>query len=62
MNMEFSLPFVVESFRVLLLHLSYKNKLMKIAIIQGYVSPVPWKCSEEFFSHQIKKKDPLKIG
>lgn len=28
----------------------------------GYVSPVPWKCSEEFFSRQIKSKDPLKMG
>ncbi|KAI5680221.1 hypothetical protein M9H77_01448 [Catharanthus roseus] len=33
-----------------------------VVLESGYVSPVPWKCSEEFFSHQIKKKDPLKIG
>ncbi|XP_027363677.1 uncharacterized protein LOC113871100 isoform X2 [Abrus precatorius] len=26
------------------------------------VSPASWKCSEEFFSHQIKNRDPLKIG
>ncbi|KAA8543285.1 hypothetical protein F0562_021220 [Nyssa sinensis] len=26
------------------------------------VSPASWKCSEEFFSHQIKSRDPLKIG
>ncbi|KAL2323517.1 hypothetical protein Fmac_027896 [Flemingia macrophylla] len=25
-------------------------------------SPASWKCSEEFFSHQIKNRDPLKIG
>ncbi|CAJ2627806.1 unnamed protein product [Trifolium pratense] len=26
------------------------------------VSPASWKCSEEFFSRQIKARDPLKIG
>ncbi|CAL0320562.1 unnamed protein product [Lupinus luteus] len=26
------------------------------------VSPASWKCSEEFFSRQIKSRDPLKIG
>ncbi|KAK7393502.1 hypothetical protein VNO78_22060 [Psophocarpus tetragonolobus] len=26
------------------------------------VSPASWKCSEEFFSRQIKNRDPLKIG
>ncbi|KAL5561831.1 hypothetical protein UlMin_031578 [Ulmus minor] len=25
-------------------------------------SPASWKCSEEFFSHQIKNRDPLKLG
>lgn len=25
-------------------------------------SPASWKCSEEFFSQQIKNKDPLKLG
>lgn len=25
-------------------------------------SPASWKCSEEFFSNQIKNRDPLKIG
>ncbi|CAN1176970.1 Probable inactive protein kinase At3g63330 [Linum perenne] len=25
-------------------------------------SPVSWKCSEDFFSQQIKSRDPLKIG
>ncbi|MED6144131.1 hypothetical protein PIB30_012784 [Stylosanthes scabra] len=29
---------------------------------QAGVSPASWKCSEEFFSHQIKSRDPLKIG
>ncbi|KAK4492507.1 hypothetical protein RD792_003318 [Penstemon davidsonii] len=29
---------------------------------QGFVTPVPWKCSEEYFSHQIKSRDPLKLG
>ncbi|XP_075099673.1 uncharacterized protein LOC107820295 isoform X10 [Nicotiana tabacum] len=29
---------------------------------QASVSPAPWKCSEEFFSRQIKNWDPLKIG
>ncbi|KAG8389301.1 hypothetical protein BUALT_Bualt02G0215200 [Buddleja alternifolia] len=29
---------------------------------QGSGSPVPWKCSEEYFSHQIKSRDPLKLG
>ncbi|OIT32873.1 putative inactive protein kinase [Nicotiana attenuata] len=29
---------------------------------QASVSPAPWKCSEEFFSRQIKNRDPLKIG
>ncbi|KAM7253902.1 hypothetical protein ACFE04_031584 [Oxalis oulophora] len=28
----------------------------------GGVSPASWKCSEEFFSQQIKSRDPLKIG
>ncbi|XP_062143587.1 uncharacterized protein LOC133851268 isoform X3 [Alnus glutinosa] len=26
------------------------------------VSPASWKCSEEFFSRQIKSRDPLKLG
>ncbi|XP_019708885.3 uncharacterized protein [Elaeis guineensis] len=26
------------------------------------VSPASWKCSEESFSHQVKSKDPLKLG
>lgn len=26
------------------------------------VSPASWKCSEEFFSYQIKSRDPLKLG
>ncbi|XP_062085386.1 uncharacterized protein LOC133791475 [Humulus lupulus] len=26
------------------------------------VSPASWKCSEEFFSYQIRSRDPLKIG
>jgi hypothetical protein len=30
--------------------------------IQAGVSPASWKCSEEFFSHQIKSRDPLKLG
>ncbi|XP_059593788.1 uncharacterized protein LOC100263200 isoform X1 [Vitis vinifera] len=29
---------------------------------RGGVSPASWKCSEEFFSHQIKSRDPLKLG
>ncbi|RAL42159.1 hypothetical protein DM860_011942 [Cuscuta australis] len=28
----------------------------------GSISPAPWKCSEEFFLHQIRNRDPLKIG
>lgn len=30
--------------------------------IQASASPAPWKCSEEFFSRQIRNRDPLKIG
>ncbi|XP_031287144.1 uncharacterized protein LOC116145851 isoform X3 [Pistacia vera] len=29
---------------------------------QGRLSPASWKCSEEFFSQQIKSRDPLKLG
>ncbi|KAE9463942.1 hypothetical protein C3L33_04130, partial [Rhododendron williamsianum] len=29
---------------------------------QGANSPASWKCSEEYFSQQIKNRDPLKIG
>ncbi|CAK9143757.1 unnamed protein product [Ilex paraguariensis] len=29
---------------------------------QGANSPASWKCSEDFFSHQIKSRDPLKLG
>ncbi|KAK9282121.1 hypothetical protein L1049_005033 [Liquidambar formosana] len=29
---------------------------------RGGFSPASWKCSEEFFSHQIKSRDPLKLG
>ncbi|KAI8574502.1 hypothetical protein RHMOL_Rhmol01G0359400 [Rhododendron molle] len=28
----------------------------------GANSPASWKCSEEYFSQQIKNRDPLKIG
>ncbi|KAL0435688.1 UNVERIFIED_CONTAM: putative protein phosphatase 2C 51 [Sesamum radiatum] len=30
--------------------------------IMGSSSPVSWKCSEEYFSYQIKNRDPLKLG
>ncbi|MBA0854048.1 hypothetical protein Goshw_025397 [Gossypium schwendimanii] len=26
------------------------------------MSPASWKCSEEFFSRQIRSRDPLKLG
>lgn len=39
----------------------YANGISSLAI-QGGVSPASWKCSEEFFSHQIKSRDPLKLG
>lgn len=29
---------------------------------QASASPAPWKCSEEFFSRQIRNRDPLNIG
>ncbi|PKA48806.1 putative inactive protein kinase [Apostasia shenzhenica] len=29
---------------------------------RGGVWPASWKCSEEFFSHQVKDRDPLKLG
>ncbi|OMO77631.1 hypothetical protein CCACVL1_14928 [Corchorus capsularis] len=29
---------------------------------QGDISPASWKCSEEFFSRQIRSRDPLKLG
>ncbi|GMI73992.1 hypothetical protein like AT3G63340 [Hibiscus trionum] len=32
------------------------------AMNQGGMSPASWKCSEEFFSHQIRSRDPLKLG
>ncbi|KAJ8547558.1 hypothetical protein K7X08_011144 [Anisodus acutangulus] len=32
------------------------------AILWASASPAPWKCSEDFFSRQIKNRDPLKIG
>lgn len=39
---------------------SYSKKYHKVN--QVGVSPASWKCSEEFFSRQIKARDPLKIG
>eukprot|EP00257_Ricinus_communis_P017438 XP_015575876.1 probable protein phosphatase 2C 51 isoform X6 [Ricinus communis] len=30
--------------------------------IQGRASPAAWKCSEDFFSQQIKSRDPLRLG
>lgn len=30
--------------------------------LQVGLSPASWKCSEEFFSNQIKSRDPLKLG
>ncbi|XP_065861085.1 uncharacterized protein [Euphorbia lathyris] len=29
---------------------------------EGGASPASWRCSEEFFSQQIKSRDPLKLG
>ncbi|GER24870.1 protein phosphatase 2C family protein [Striga asiatica] len=29
---------------------------------QGSCSPVPWKCSEDYFSYLIRSRDPLKLG
>jgi hypothetical protein len=37
------------------------NKISSLWIQVG-VSPASWKCSEEFFSRQIKSRDPLKLG
>ena len=37
------------------------NEISSVGIQVG-VSPASWKCSEEFFSHQIKNRDPLKLG
>ncbi|XP_073223698.1 uncharacterized protein [Cicer arietinum] len=39
---------------------SYSKKYHKVNRVE--VSPASWKCSEEFFSRQIKARDPLKIG
>ncbi|XP_022727552.1 uncharacterized protein LOC111283351 isoform X2 [Durio zibethinus] len=29
---------------------------------QGGMSPASWKCSEEFFSRQVRSRDPIKLG
>ncbi|EPS72665.1 hypothetical protein M569_02089, partial [Genlisea aurea] len=38
------------------------SELQKKNIHQDQGSPVPWKCSEEYFSRLIKSRDPLKLG
>jgi hypothetical protein len=37
------------------------NEISSVGIQVG-ASPASWKCSEEFFSNQIKSRDPLKLG
>ncbi|KAG6403006.1 hypothetical protein SASPL_135221 [Salvia splendens] len=40
------------------------NQLLKVimACVQSSSSPVPWKCSEEYFSYLIRSRDPLQLG
>lgn len=33
-----------------------------VACVQSSSSPVPWKCSEEYFSYLIRSRDPLQLG
>ena len=37
------------------------NEISSVGLQVG-ASPASWKCSEEFFSNQIKSRDPLKLG
>ncbi|XP_020233845.1 uncharacterized protein LOC109813954 isoform X2 [Cajanus cajan] len=45
---------------ILIPGISRSSSSSKVNQVGG--SPASWKCSEEFFSRQIKNRDPLKIG
>ncbi|KAM3265393.1 hypothetical protein P3L10_002387 [Capsicum annuum] len=38
------------------------ESLLNFIVFEASASPAPWKSSEEFFSLQIKDRDPLKKG
>ncbi|KAK4848290.1 hypothetical protein QYF36_011360 [Acer negundo] len=56
------LAYKLRSFMELCILIPGSSSKHKRATYQGGFSPASWKCSEDFFSLQIKSRDPLKIG
>ncbi|KAJ4848090.1 hypothetical protein Tsubulata_047020 [Turnera subulata] len=56
------LAYRLRSFMELCILISGNSLKHHHTMSQGEISPASWKCSEEFFSNQIKSRDPLKIG
>ncbi|XP_023889066.1 uncharacterized protein LOC112001119 isoform X2 [Quercus suber] len=56
------LAYKLRSFMELCILISGSSSKHHHSMDQVGVSPASWKCSEEFFSHQIKNRDPLKLG
>ncbi|KAM4087429.1 hypothetical protein ACJW30_10G176900 [Castanea mollissima] len=56
------LAYKLRSFMELCILISGSSSKQHHSMDQAGVSPASWKCSEEFFSHQIKNRDPLKLG
>ncbi|EOX94652.1 Phosphatase 2C family protein isoform 4 [Theobroma cacao] len=56
------LAYKLRSFMELCILITGSSSKHHRAMNRGGISPASWKCSEEFFSHQIRSRDPLKLG
>ncbi|XVE77828.1 hypothetical protein DITRI_Ditri13aG0093700 [Diplodiscus trichospermus] len=56
------LAYKLRSFMELCILITGSSSKHHRAMNRGGMSPASWKCSEEFFSRQIRSRDPLKLG
>ncbi|KAK5810908.1 hypothetical protein PVK06_026225 [Gossypium arboreum] len=56
------LAYKLRSFMELCILITGSSSKHHHAMNQAGMSPASWKCSEEFFSRQIRSRDPLKLG
>ncbi|KAF5462679.1 hypothetical protein F2P56_018667 [Juglans regia] len=56
------LAYKLRSFMELCILISGSSSKHQHSMDRVGLSPASWKCSEEFFSNQIKSRDPLKLG
>ncbi|WCJ21596.1 Protein phosphatase 2C family protein [Euphorbia peplus] len=56
------LAYKLRSFMELCILITGNSSKHRRTMGEGGASPASWRCSEEFFSQQIKSRDPLKLG